>query len=473
MKYEQNLGRSETFGSVLVIGFAAAVAVWCAWFTTHLPWLGVAEQTSIPLLGGVWVAAIALGASKIAKSRAILIGALAGAVCSTLGLLILGSKLTHAPDASGVSAGLKPAAGLIALGFLGLGTLLGGVGGAIGMAIGRGTPPAGRERWLARFALVACVAIAPLLFVGGLVTSTNSGMAVPDWPNTYGSNMFLYPLGPRVELKSDIPYWQVFLEHSHRLFGTLIGLTTLTLMVLVFAWEKSRWIRGVAVAAFVLVCLQGLLGGQRVALETWLTGSDPAKAVKIGRWLAMGHGVLAQLVFGVVVALAVYLSPAYRAFTPTIPPLPRKLRVFSTALLHSLILQLIFGAMYRHLRSDHALYSHIGFSIIVVVFALAAGFSFTSDPVRRLPAGRSLSLLGKALVTVVAIQFILGWATFGFGGSGHQAASHGQALIRTAHQANGAVLLALATATFIWGRRLCPRSAPPAPATQIHRSAAA
>lgn len=467
MKYEQNHGRSETLGSVLVIGFAAAVAVWCAWFITHLPWLGVAEQTSIPLLGGVWVAAIALGASKVAKPRAILIGALAGAVCSILGLLILGSKLTHAPDASGVSAGLKPAAGVIALGFLGLGTLLGGIGGAIGMAIGRNVPPAGRERWLARFALVACIAIAPLLFVGGLVTSTDSGMAVPDWPNTFGSNMFLYPLGPRSAAGP-------FLEHSHRLFGTLIGLTTLTLMVLVFAWEKSTWVRSVAVTAFVLVCLQGLLGGQRVAIETWLSGSDPAKAVKVGRWLAMGHGVLAQLVFGVVVALAVYLSPAYRAVPSAItPPLPRKLRIFSTAVLHTLILQLIFGAMYRHLRSDHALYSHIGFSIIVVVFALAAGFSFTSDPVRRLPAGRSLGLLGKALVTVVAVQFILGWATFGFGGSGHQAASHGQALIRTAHQANGAVLLALATATFIWGRRLCPRSAPPAPATQIHRSAAA
>ena len=68
----------------------------------------------------------------------------------------------------------------------------------------------------------AVVAVAPLLFVGGLVTSTNSGMAVPDWPNTFGSNMFLYPLGPRAQP-------DVYLEHSHRLFGTLVGLATLKL----------------------------------------------------------------------------------------------------------------------------------------------------------------------------------------------------------------------------------------------------
>lgn len=452
MKYEQAQQRGEFLGPVLTIGFATAVAVWCAWFITHLPWMGMAEQTSLPILGGVWTAAIALGVSRISRSRALVIGILAGAVSALLGLLLIGSKLTHAPDASGASAGLKPAAAMIALGFLATGMILGLIGGGIGTLIGSSRATLGRERWLARFALVACVAIAPLLFVGGLVTSTNSGMAVPDWPNTFGSNMFLYPLGPRSEPGR-------FLEHSHRLFGTLIGLTTLTLMVLVFAWEKNRWIRSVAFAAFLLVCLQGLLGGQRVALETWLTGSDPAKAEKIGRWLAMGHGVLAQLVFGVVVALAVYLSPAYRAVPAAItPPLPRKLRVFSTALLHSLILQLIFGAMYRHLRSDHALYTHIAFSIIVMVFALAAGFSFTTEPVRRLPAGRRLTLLGQALVAVVVLQFLLGWVTFGFGGAGHEAGSTGQALIRTAHQANGALLLAVATAAFVWGRRLCPRS---------------
>lgn len=452
MKYEHTQTRGEFLGPVLTIGFGSAVAVWCAWFITHLPWLGMAEQTSLPILGGVWTAAIALGVSRVPRSRGLVIGVLAGMVCALLGLLLIGSKLTHAPDASGASAGLKPAAAMIALGFLATGMVLGLIGGGIGTLIGSSRSPVGRDRWLARFALVASIAIAPLLFVGGLVTSTNSGMAVPDWPNTFGSNMFLYPLGPRSEPGA-------FLEHSHRLFGTLIGLTTLTLMILVLCWEKRRWVMGVAIAAFVLVCVQGILGGQRVALETWLTGSDPAKAEKIGRWLAMGHGVLAQLVFGVVVALAVYLSPAYRAVPATItPPLSRKLRVFATAMLHSLILQLIFGAMYRHLRSDHALYSHIAFSIIVMVFALAAGFSFTTEPVRRRPEGRSLALLGQALVGVVVLQFLLGWTTFGFGGAGHQAGSTGQALIRTAHQANGALLLALATAAFLWARRLCPRS---------------
>ena len=94
----------------------------------------------------------------------------------------------------------------------------------------------------------------------------------------------------------------------------------------------------------------------------------------------------------------------------------------------------------------------------MVISALVAGFTLNSEPVRQSPHGKSLGLLGKGLITVVVLQFVLGWVTFGFGGTGVQAQSTLQALIRTAHQANGAFLLALATAAFIWGRRLSPKA---------------
>jgi cytochrome c oxidase assembly protein subunit 15 len=79
--------------------------------------------------------------------------------------------------------------------------------------------------WPHRWAVALACATFPLLWVGGLVTTTDSGMAVPDWPNTYGYNLFLYPwkswiTGP----------WALFLEHSHRLIGATVGMITISLV---------------------------------------------------------------------------------------------------------------------------------------------------------------------------------------------------------------------------------------------------
>src|SRR4029077_11054524 len=78
--------------------------------------------------------------------------------------------------------------------------------------------------WPHRLALLLASATFPLLWVGGLVTSYDAGMAVPDWPTTYGYNLFLYPwqswvLGP----------WDLFIEHGHRLFGAAVGLLSIAL----------------------------------------------------------------------------------------------------------------------------------------------------------------------------------------------------------------------------------------------------
>ena len=72
--------------------------------------------------------------------------------------------------------------------------------------------------WIRRLAIVICCATLPLIFIGGLVTTTDAGMAVPDWPNTYGYNLFLYPwttwfAGP----------WDLFVEHGHRLLAALLA----------------------------------------------------------------------------------------------------------------------------------------------------------------------------------------------------------------------------------------------------------
>jgi cytochrome c oxidase assembly protein subunit 15 len=118
------------------------------------------------------------------------------------------------------------------------------------------------NRWSRRLALLLIVLTFPLIWVGGLVTTTDAGMAVPDWPNTYGYNMLLYPweswlLGP----------WDLFIEHGHRLLGALVGMVTIALMVVVLKTDARSWMRKLVIVALVAVIAQGILGGVRVRLN--------------------------------------------------------------------------------------------------------------------------------------------------------------------------------------------------------------
>ena len=92
--------------------------------------------------------------------------------------------------------------------------------------------------------ILACTTF-PLIWMGGLVTTYAAGMAVPDWPNTYGDNLFLYPLESWLEV------WDVFLEHGHRLLGSVVGIVTIVLAILL--WRRDSrptmwWIAGIALA---------------------------------------------------------------------------------------------------------------------------------------------------------------------------------------------------------------------------------
>lgn len=450
--------------SVLTDAFAAAVVVWWTWFITHLPWLGISEQVSVPAILAAWLLALIVCARAFGKEgrtfgEAVAASGAAGFISALLGLLILGSKLVEdaRPGAMG-QVSLKPGAALIALGFLLLGTTLGLVGGAIGRFFSRPRHHARdaeeiRRGWLARFGTIAAIAVVPLLVVGGLVTSTNSGMAVPDWPNTYGSNMFLYPIGPRATPA-------VYLEHSHRLFGTLIGLTSIVLCVLVFTYDRRGFLKLLAMIVLALVIAQGLIGGRRVLL-----GSTDAAAD--AKWLRVLHGILAQIVFCLFVAIGVYLSPLYQrakaAAARGVLNLghtgvkPKTFRIFATAAMHTTLLQLVFGAVYRHTRSAHALWTHMGFSVFVVIFVLLAAFAARGLRTPDTPVQRFVRASGAFAAGCVALQFLLGWLAFFLGGAGLEPTSITEVLIRTAHQANGALLLAITTIMMLWARALAPK----------------
>lgn len=131
-------------------------------------------------------------------------------------------------------------------------------------------------------ALSAAVATFLLIVVGGLVTSKGAGMSVPDWPTTYGYNMFLFPYSRWVG--------GIFWEHSHRLLASAIGLITLLLAGVAFIKEQRAWVRWLAVAAVLMVILQGVLGGLRVTLYKDQIG--------------IFHALLAQSFFGILLVLA-------------------------------------------------------------------------------------------------------------------------------------------------------------------------
>lgn len=474
----------------IALGFASAVVLWCTWLLCHMPAIKLPISQSGPILLVVQAVVLVLGCWAVPRAHRITVGALAGLVGGSINLLLLGSKLGKATgEAVGSAApgasGLEASAGLIAGGFL-LGSVLIGTFSGVIARFSKPTAPGevahSRAAWLGMFAWIAAIATFPLLLLGGWVTSTNAGLTVPDWPGTFGANMFLYPLS----IMDRDP--RVFSEHTHRLFGSLIGLTTLTMLVLVLWAEPRRWVKAWTAAAFVAVCVQGVMGAG------WVVGKTVA--------LAIAHGILGQIFFASMVALAVVLSPQFiKSVRASIGGGGGRLMA---ALLACLSLHLIFGAMYRHLRLDYWLYSHIGLSLIVMALCIAAGVVMIrrgkalaaqsvvpNSPAPLAPAllapppapwlvGR-LKKLGMGLHIIVSAQFVLGWVAWaviaGSPTSGRVLPTDKdlattpmipviEATFRTLHQANGAILLAVAAASAVWIWRLTVAKNQPASALQ-------
>jgi cytochrome c oxidase assembly protein subunit 15 len=140
------------------------------------------------------------------------------------------------------------------------------------------------------FAVMTAVSTLVLICFGGLVTSHGAGLAVPDWPNSYGYNMFLFPISMWVG--------GIFYEHTHRLVASGVGLLTLVLSVWLWLRDPRSWVRWLGVLALVLVVVQGVLGGLRVV---WLKD-----------YLGLVHGALAQVFFVLVAAIALFTSRYWR-----------------------------------------------------------------------------------------------------------------------------------------------------------------
>jgi heme a synthase len=188
--------------------------------------------------------------------------------------------------------------------------------------------------WLFRFAGLTAFVTFLLIGLGGLVTSHEAGMSVPDWPTSYGYNMFALP----------IKFWKggAFFEHTHRLLASAVGFLTTVLAIWLWLKDSRQWMKWLGIIAFLLVVAQGVLGGLRVTMHM--------------NSLGIFHGAVAQTFFVLVCAIALFTSRAWNEpAARKIVFVPRGLRnhvLFVTILI---FVQLLIGATMRHQHAGLAI----------------------------------------------------------------------------------------------------------------------
>jgi heme a synthase len=260
------------------------------------------------------------------------------------------------------------------------------------------------------YAVLVAVSTAILIFAGGLVTSTGSGLSVPDWPTTYGWFMFTFPLDKMVG--------GIRFEHTHRLIASTVGFLILLLAIWLRLAEPRRWVRQLGYVALAAVITQGILGGITVL---WYL-PDP---------ISIAHASLAQLVFCLTITIALTTSQGWknaysrRGATPD----DRILQAVATATTALVYLQILVGATMRHTDAGLAIpdfpfafghllpptwtpkiavhFAHRVGAVIVTLFALATTghvfFHHRSRPELWRPSA--------LLLLLIAVQITLGALT--------------------------------------------------------------
>lgn len=303
-------------------------------------------------------------------------------------------------------------------------------------------------RWLRRFTKFVAASTLFLIFAGAMVTSTGSGLAVPDWPTTYGENMFTFPLSKWVG--------GIFFEHGHRLIASTVGFLTIIQAVWLQRREPKRFVRLLGWLSLAAVIVQGILGGLTVIFLLPLA-------------ISVSHAGLAEIFFCLNVAIAFFTSRWYndlRSYEKGDAPVR-----MATTLTGIVYAQILAGALMRHLGAGLAIpdfprsfgrwipdfatkeivaaYTHRigGFVVAAMVIAMA---------IRLLhyESNHPLRFLAHLLLIVVAAQILLG---------GYVIWSGKQPYITSLHVVTGAftlalsLILTLATRTVAWRKSNQPR----------------
>src|SRR5437762_9905490 len=188
------------------------------------------------------------------------------------------------------------------------------------------------SKWLNRFTWLICVAALLLICSGGMVTSKNVGLAVPDWPTTFGYNMFLFPVSKWVG--------GILFEHTHRLIASAVGFLTIILTIWLWRSESRRWVRNLGLIALAGVILQGIVVGLRVTM--------------LKDEIGIFHACVAQAFLALMVVIALVTTNFWRSLGE-IDITPKKfapIRTLAIAITVAIYVQLALGATMRHQHRD-------------------------------------------------------------------------------------------------------------------------
>ncbi len=237
------------------------------------------------------------------------------------------------------------------------------------------------NRGVHRFAVFTAACTFLLLIAGALVTSNDAGLAVPDWPLSYGS---LLP--PMVG--------GIFWEHGHRMIAGFVGILTIGLAVWLWRVEPRPWVRKFGFAALGFVIAQAILGG--ITVRFYLP--PPISAA---------HATLAQLFFVTVIGIAFFTSNWWQSGQPQMEdsgsPRLRSLAVATSAVI---FLQLILGAAFRH--NAFGIIPHLIGAVVVTAMILWTGFIVHA----RVRSVQPLRRTNRLLQALLGIQLLLGGSAY-------------------------------------------------------------
>jgi cytochrome c oxidase assembly protein subunit 15 len=299
--------------------------------------------------------------------------------------------------------------------------------------------------------VITAVLTFPLVSVGGLVTSLRVGM-IDETPVRTPWH-FIKLLAEEGWASHPVGYW---VEHGHRQLGWLVGLCAIVLAWWTYFGDPRKEVRWLGVLGLAGVMFQGGLGIARVGLDR----------LGLGLEFAMIHGVAGQLVFALLVALALMLSRSWVGGLAVESPAALRFRKVCRLTLMLMLVQLPLGVWYRQQGGTPVLLAHGFFGVailthVVMIFVRTFARRQAPSPLFRRPAA--------VLLVLVLLQALLGLAAWWWGGSTGEMDLRAElgpadrmlhAELATAHVAGGALLLALTTlVTLRAARHLTPTPA--------------
>lgn len=285
---------------------------------------------------------------------------------------------------------------------------------------------------------IVVLATAALVFIGATITTTGSGLSVPDWPLSFGT------INPKM-------VGGVYYEHGHRLVASGVGFLVLVSAIWASYIRASKVVRRLALFALGLVVFQGLLGGLTVLM-------------RLPTAVSVAHGTVAQIFFCTVVALAWFTNPNFVKCPPSIRgAVGRDLRIASFGMTGLILLQLLVAATMRHMGAGLVIpdfptslgrwippltstaiavnFTHRLLAVAILVMSVLLLVRI----VKNNGGQKTLVGLGATLVGLVLVQGTLGALTVW----------SGRALVTTSlHVTNGALVLATSFSIALWVYRL-------------------